>query len=225
MSEYTEGKARVNGTTVELSQGADTLNTNVKAGDLFRFQGDTPGYYFVASVTDEQHFELTAPYAGIRDQDVDYDYLIVRDFTGTLKLALMEAGDVDIREIFSYNMAILDTFFGGDTQVPSEFAQGARMIFDQDTPPTGWSRELDAAIDDRVIRLVTGARQDGGTWTMSGQVMGAHSHSLTVLGGYEGGTGGPDAVYAFQTGVASASIESTDDWRPLHRDCIVGCKD
>lgn len=228
MSQYNEGLARVNGTTVELSQGAVTSENNVIPGALWRFQGDTPGFYFVASITDDQHFELTAPYAGSFPVDVDRPYLVNKDFTPTLKLALMEAGDVDIREIFSYDMLVLDAFLGGGSQVPSEFAQGTRMIFDQEVPPTGWSRELDPTIDDRVLRSVTGTRADGGSWNLSGVSMGAHTHSLTLDIGFQGQNDpniASPGVSTSQTGAASASLASDSSWRPAHRDVIIACKD
>lgn len=228
MPEYTEGKASVSGTTVTLSQGADTLNSNVLAGYFFRFQGDASGYYAVASVTGDQTFELTAAYAGELEQGVEHDYLVLRDFTAVLKLGLMSPGDVDIREIFTYNMLLLDNAVGGSSTVPSEFASGTRMIFDQDTPPTGWSRELDPALDDRMIRLVAGTRATGGSWNLSGVSMGAHTHSLTLDNGYQG-QNDPNAassgVNASQTGPASASLSSDSSWRPAYRDMIIGCKD
>jgi len=56
---------------------------------------------------------------------------------------------------------------------------GTRCFFDQDNPPTGWTRDVAAALDDRVIRLVIGARADGGSWTLSGLSMDSHSHSYT----------------------------------------------
>jgi hypothetical protein len=43
---------------------------------------------------------------------------------------------------------------------------GARIFFDQDAAPTGWTR--DTGINDRVIRIVSGARAHGGSWTISG---------------------------------------------------------
>lgn len=64
---------------------------------------------------------------------------------------------------------------------------GTRLVFDQGAAPTGWTR--DTAINDRVVRIVSGTRADGGTWTISGlQVQGhilsvaempQHSHGVT----------------------------------------------
>jgi hypothetical protein len=56
------------------------------------------------------------------------------------------------------------------------FPAGTRMVFDQDTPPAGWTR--DTAIDDRVVRIVGGARTHGGSWTISGLTSPAHQHDM-----------------------------------------------
>jgi len=60
---------------------------------------------------------------------------------------------------------------------------GTRMVFDQDAAPTGWTR--DTSDNDRMIRIVSGARADGGTWTQPGHThtnpttasTGAHTHT------------------------------------------------
>ena len=78
-------------------------------------------------------------------------------------------------------------------------ASGTRQIFDQDSPPTGWTR--DVAINDKVIRIVSGARADGGSWTVGGldvtgatdaytllvADMPAHDHDVTDPGHVHGG--------------------------------------
>ena len=58
------------------------------------------------------------------------------------------------------------------------FAPGTRMVFDQDSAPVGWTRDVSAALDDRVIRLVSGARADGGSWTITGIAVTPHLHDL-----------------------------------------------
>ena len=62
-----------------------------------------------------------------------------------------------------------------DAVLPS----GTRMIFDQDTAPVGWTRDT-STVNDKVIRIVTGARADGGTWTQP-----THTHTQ----GSSGSTG------------------------------------
>lgn len=48
---------------------------------------------------------------------------------------------------------------------------GSRALWDQDSAPLGWTRQTD--VDDRVVRLVAGARAHGGSWTIGGLT---HSH-------------------------------------------------
>jgi hypothetical protein len=56
---------------------------------------------------------------------------------------------------------------------------GTRMIFDQDSAPTGWTRDI-STVDDKVIRIVTGARADGGTWTQPDHT---HTNPTSAGGG------------------------------------------
>jgi len=56
---------------------------------------------------------------------------------------------------------------------------GTRCIFDQDNPPTGWTRDTASSLDDRMIRVVVGARSDGGSWTISGLSGSGHSHAYS----------------------------------------------
>jgi hypothetical protein len=56
------------------------------------------------------------------------------------------------------------------------FPAGTRLVFDQDTPPAGWTR--DTTINDRVVRIVGGARTHGGSWTISGLTSPAHQHDM-----------------------------------------------
>ncbi len=70
------------------------------------------------------------------------------------------------------------------------FPSGTRMLFDQDAAPAGWTRNTDD--NDRMVRIVSGARADAGSWTISGLTNAAeaahthsgpsHSHVLTTSG-------------------------------------------
>lgn len=61
---------------------------------------------------------------------------------------------------------------------------GTRVFFDQDSAPTDWTR--DTGINDRVIRIVSGARAHGGSWTIGG-LTGASTN--TAAGGTVAGVG------------------------------------
>ena len=84
---------------------------------------------------------------------------------------------------------------------------GSRMIFDQDSAPTGWTRDV-ATVDDRVIRIVTGARADGGTWTQPD-----HDHTNPTTGSSSTHTHtGPSHAHSNPaTGDASTTALSHDD--------------
>jgi len=43
------------------------------------------------------------------------------------------------------------------------FAPGTRMSFNQDTAPTGWTKDTSAALNDSIMRIVTGAVGVGGS--------------------------------------------------------------
>jgi len=65
-------------------------------------------------------------------------------------------------------------------EVAPGIPSGTRKLFDQDSPPTGWTRDTSATLDDRLIRVVVGTRTpNGGSWTISGLSGGGHSHSYT----------------------------------------------
>jgi len=124
----------------------------------------------------------------------------------------------------------------------SAFAAGTRMLFDNDVAPTGWVR--DVGINDVVVRIVSGARADGGSWTVSGLT--ASGHALTIAempahthpapGGAAFSTTDPLATQvsgAGPGGTAAATdttgggaqhthnVASNATWRPLHRDMIL----
>ena len=47
------------------------------------------------------------------------------------------------------------------------FPSGTRLAFQQTTAPTGWTKDTTAAIDDSMLRLVTGAASSGGSTAFS----------------------------------------------------------
>lgn len=104
---------------------------------------------------------------------------------------------------------------------------GTRMLFDQDSAPNGWTR--DTTINDRVTRIVSGARApNAGTWTISGITLGAGA-SITVdlLPAVESFVV-KDAglIRSLGTGASPVnrladSVASDGTWRPLVRDVIL----
>lgn len=92
------------------------------------------------------------------------------------------------------------------------FPAGTRMLFDQDSAPTGWTR--DTGINDRVVNIVSGSRVHGGSWTITGM----NGDPATTLA--RDGTGG---TFSFPTVTHFHSFDGT--WRPLRRDVIICSKD
>jgi hypothetical protein len=86
------------------------------------------------------------------------------------------------------------------------FASGTRIPFQQTTAPTGWTKDTTAAINDSMLRLVTGSASSGGTtafstWsavtatgatTLDTTQIPSHSHSMPG-GNYN--EGGPSGAY------------------------------
>jgi hypothetical protein len=124
--------------------------------------------------------------------------------------------------------------------VDALLVSGTRIgAFDQDSAPTGWTR--DAVINDKVIRIVTGARSDGGSWTISGLSVDSHVLSIAEMPAHNHGTyrrtaagpwgtpGGTTAVDVAQnTGGGGGHVHGLtagSSWRPLHRDMILCEKD
>jgi hypothetical protein len=84
------------------------------------------------------------------------------------------------------------------------FASGTRIPFQQTTAPTGWTKDTTAAINDSMLRLVTGAASSGGTtafstWsavtatgatTLSEAQIPSHTHSFNGGAYSEGSPGG-----------------------------------
>lgn len=116
----------------------------------------------------------------------------------------------------------------------SAFPAGTRLLFDNDTAPPGWVRDTTAATyNDRVVRIVTGARAAGGSWTITGITAAGHTHTLdhthtigtqlVVQGGAGLGLAAPitDGPNTTATSSATAAVSSDGLWRPLHRDVIV----
>jgi hypothetical protein len=76
------------------------------------------------------------------------------------------------------------------------FPSGTRMSFNQTAAPTGWTKDTTAAINDAILRLVTGTVSSGGstsfsTWNASGSTGGytlatadIPSHTHTTAGCY-----------------------------------------
>lgn len=78
---------------------------------------------------------------------------------------------------------------------------GTRMLFNQSTAPTGWTKDTSAALNDSILRIVTGSVSQGGSQAFStfNGLSSTGAHTLTTAelpnltyqgaGGVAGGTG------------------------------------
>lgn len=85
----------------------------------------------------------------------------------------------------------------------SSFPSGTRMAFQQTAAPTGWTKDTTGALNDSIMRIVTGTVASGGstafsTWagqsssgatTLSSSQIPAHTHNVGVISGTALGTG------------------------------------
>src|SRR5688572_13816159 len=113
MPQYRSGLARVhsgNQQLVELSGDGVTTNFNIIVGDLFKFQGEN-AWFQIASIVSSTTFLLTANYTGLKGFDTFLPYLVCRDFTPRLGLPELAPGDIDIRDVYTLAMRMLDAGF------------------------------------------------------------------------------------------------------------------
>lgn len=106
--QYRVGQARVLGSNhnqVELSGGAATDGAWV--GKVFKFLGESV-LFQIASIVDGTHFTLSTDYTGAKAFDQDFPYLIALDFTPDWGIPELSPGDVDIRDIVTRAMRVID---------------------------------------------------------------------------------------------------------------------
>jgi len=137
--------------------------------------------------------------------DEDQPVLAVRFRFDPANFPLILASGVTTTRTQTYpdkdgTFAMLDDIGG------SAFPPGTRLFFDNDTAPAGWTRDVTGTLDDRALRLVVGARADGGSWTLTGITMSSHTHTL--------GAHQHDAPVAGSDGATQGFIAKTSAWTP-----------
>jgi hypothetical protein len=103
---------------------------------------------------------------------------------------------------------------------PPAFVAGTRLGFQQTSAPTGWTKDTTAAINDSILRLVTGTASSGGSTafstfnaqtavgatTLSTAQIPSHAHSFRTTGGttssnfQTASTGGTTTINTGSTG-------------------------
>lgn len=141
----------------------------------------------------------------------------------------------------AYNLSQLANFVNTSGQLDATlgltntssigFPSGTRMSFNQTSAPTGWTKQTATAINDSLLRLVTGSVSNGGstdfsTWnasavtgatTLSTSQLPGHNHPMTVNLGNKGGvttqfgtsSTGPTDTTSFSTGSAGSGASHT----------------
>ena len=130
------------------------------------------------------------------------------DFTNS---SVTEAG---FKTAISNLRAYLSFLFGDDgtketarATFGAGFETGTRMAFQQSSAPIGWTKDVSSAVNDSILRLVTGSVSSGGSVGMSLATTGAttlstsqmpshiHSGAFGTAVGYFGVSGGSYQPY------------------------------
>lgn len=128
----------------------------------------------------------------------------------------------------------------------AKFATGTRIGFNQTAAPTGWTKDTTAAMDDSIMRIVTGTVSNGGTngfssvnaqstvgnTTLTESQIPSHTHTTTFQTN-NGATGGTD--YATSSSGGGFRVSNSTGGGSAHnhtitmnikyRDFIVAVKD
>lgn len=112
--------------TADLTSGDATVyvpaggvNANVSAGDMFHKVGVNVAYV-VGSITDDTHFELSSPYAGLTESAASCQ--VTTSATPVLGLPYAEAGDTEQYAIVTEAMRRIEDLLTGSTEVPEILA-------------------------------------------------------------------------------------------------------
>ena len=114
MSQYGTNKLNGSGTTINLTNGSQAVEgvdteflTEVAVGDILVKETDNNGLWFmVGSITDDTNLILAANYTG--DTAADVDYIIHRDFSPGLSLALITSQDLGAVALLNRNNLLLE---------------------------------------------------------------------------------------------------------------------
>jgi hypothetical protein len=140
MPMITAGQAKVLNANHRRVQFTGVTTAGMAAGQLFKFRGESL-LFVVGSVIASNEIELTADYNGARAFDVFHNYSVTVDFTPTLGLPELSSADVDIRDIYTYAMRLLDQAAGkamlGADPTGTEGTLG-EIVFDETPSPGGY---------------------------------------------------------------------------------------
>jgi hypothetical protein len=146
------------------------------------------------------------------------------DFTGFTTALSTPRGGTGLTAIGTANQVLAvnagATALEFQTLATSSFPAGTRMSFQQTSAPTGWTKDTTAAINDSMLRLVTGSASSGGstafsTWsavtatgatTLSTSQIPSHTHATP---GGDGSEGFPPGLYRIANVQVGGYVTST----------------
>jgi len=152
---------------------------------------------------------------------------------------LGHASDTTLTRVSAGVIAVEGVTLGGS------FAAGTRMLFQQTTAPTGWTKEVSATYNDAALRFQTGTVTTGGssgfiaTMNAAGTTAGftlttaeIPSHTHTVPSSAAGGTTGSPAASLADTPLTSGATggggshaHTLSSFNLKFADCIIATKD
>lgn len=116
MSQYRTGSVKVQSGESTIIGTGTLWASQVEAADLFKMKSESV-IYQVASVSDDTHIALSAPYNGTTRSGEQYQ--ITRDFTPNLNLPEVNPGDIDwpdnvTRALRTIDARIVQTIMSGE---------------------------------------------------------------------------------------------------------------
>lgn len=239
------GDLTLSGSSIVLSEGASV--TAAATTDIWATDGNTRHVTGNTTITSFG----TAPQVGARMKLI---------FDGTPQLTqgtdlnlnaggsniTIEAGDW--AEVYADTTTQFDVVVHRKSGAPitntSGFPAGTRMTFNQTAAPTGWTKDTTAALNDSIMRIVTGTVGSGGTTafstfnsqtstgahTLTLAQIPAHTHSMSIGGTILGNAGSTPTNVPFgttNTGSAGsgASHSHTMTTSIKYNDFIIASKD
>jgi len=158
MSQYKTGTVSVtNGSAVVTGSGTAWL-TYVHVGDSFKIKSEN-AVYSIASVDSDNQITLTTNYVGVTASDLEYQ--IVVDFTPSLELPEIWAGDIDWPYHLTVGLRRIDTLFSGlvnTTKMPCRVASTGDMAATYNSTSLTLTANANGAISVDGISLVANDR-------------------------------------------------------------------
>jgi len=103
--QYKDGTITTVDTDATITGSGTAFTDNVTAGDLFLVASE-PTLYTVASVTDDTHLELSAPYSGTGAGGLSYR--ITTGFTPNYDFPEISGGDLDWPTFLTQTIRMID---------------------------------------------------------------------------------------------------------------------